>query len=109
MNLYVYPASAVDTYLNNNWIIYPELFMNGKLSKQNTVNSGEMFPGLSEDYILVVYKICTHSLTILVLPWLRVFFSIVLCEKDLFQARPVDKRAEEVGHSTRNAYLEYLE
>ena len=74
MNLYVYPASAVDTYLNNNWIIYPELFMNGKLSKQNTVNSGEMFPGLSEEYILVVYKICTHSLTILVLPWFRVFF-----------------------------------
>ena len=52
MNLYVYPASAVDTYLNNNWIIYPELFMNGKLSKQNTVNSGEMFPGLSIEYIL---------------------------------------------------------
>ena len=74
MNLYVYQASAVDTHLNNNWIIYPELFMNGKLSKQNTVNSGEMFPGLSEEYILVVYKICTHSLTILVLPWFRVFF-----------------------------------
>ena len=81
--------------------------MNGKLSKQNTVNSGDMFPGLSEEYILAVYEIFTHYLTMLVLPWFQVFF--VLCQKDLFQARPVDKRAEEVGHSTRNAYLEYLE
>ena len=81
MNLYVYPASAVDTYLNNNWIIYPELFMNGKLSKQNTVNSGEMFPGLSEEYILVVYKNCTHSLTILVLPWFRVFLALFFVKK----------------------------
>ena len=107
MNLFMYQASAVDTHLNNNWIIYPELFMNGKLSKQNTVNSGDMFPGLSEEYILAVYEIFTHYLTMLVLPWFQVFF--VLCQKDLFQARPVDKRAEEVGHSTRNAYLEYLE
>ena len=77
--------------------------MNGKLSKQNTANSGEIFNGQSKEYILVVYKICTHFSLVMV-PSL-----FVLCQKDLFQARPVDKRAEEVGHSTRNAYLEYLE
>ena len=77
MNLFMYQASAVDTHLNNNWIIYPELFMNGKLSKQNTANSGEIFNGQSKDYILVVYKICTHSLTMLVLPWFQVFLLFV--------------------------------
>ena len=77
MNLFVYQASAVDTHLNNNWIIYPELFMNGKLSKQNTANSGEIFNGQSKEYILVVYKICTHSLTILVLSWFRVYLFFV--------------------------------
>ena len=107
MNLFMYQASAVDTHLNNNWIIYPELFMNGKLSKQNTANSGEIFNGQSKEYILVVYK-NLHTFSDNVSP-VMVPSLFVLCQKDLFQARPVDKRAEEVGHSTRNAYLEYLE
>ena len=51
--------------------------MNGKLSKQNTVNSGDMFPGLSEEYILAVYEIFTHYLTMLVLPWFRVYLFFV--------------------------------
>ena len=81
--------------------------MNGKLSKQNTANSGEIFNGQSKEYILVVYKnlhTFYDNISLVMVPSL-----FVLCQKDLFQARPVDKRAEEVGHSTRNAYLEYLE